>query len=283
MLEIEETFFLLISVAKRRIGEEQIDRIIEKPDKLGQTFFSSASFLSEKISKWILNERLIDVAFVDNRWSTPQFAFETNHEKMLEKGVNPFVSNYLEKSEFNLRNFEGIHQNLLQRFINGKITEQRTEAFYSFQDSECNEECESSCKDKMLKFKLYTGRKIFANEKKGGEAFVSFGLWHGKPAAFKVSKLERNVGSDKNTSEIFNFEKTRAEYEITSQLSHQNIVKVLHSFRYQETEIMRNRNRLLDNWAVMVMEKYEKNIGELENNERLYLPDLLQDVQGQFF
>ena len=54
-------------------------------------------------------------------------------------------------------------------------------------------------------------------------------------------------------------------------------MKVFHSFRYQETEKIGNF-RSLDNWTVIVMEKHDKNIGELTAQERNYLPNLLNDV-----
>jgi len=62
---------------------------------------------------------------------------------------------------------------------------------------------------------------------------------------------------------------------MASKLSHPNILKVLHVFRYQETEKIEN-NRSLKNETVIVMDKHEKNIGELTTEERKYLPDLLQ-------
>ena len=158
MSKMEETFFFLISAAEEQIGEKEIDEILESPDYSGQTVFSTASALSEKISGWIL-KRNIDVAFIDDRWMTPQFGFESDFEKMLKKGINPFVVKYSGKSEYDQRNFENIDQKLLEPFITGNITEERTEAYYSFHDSDCSEKCEKLCKDKMRKFKLYTGKK----------------------------------------------------------------------------------------------------------------------------
>ena len=136
------------------------------------------------ISGWIL-DRNIDVAFVDVRWMTPEFIFESNFERMLKKGINPFVVKYMGKSEFDQRNFGNIDKNLLQSFITGKIIGGKTEAYYSFQDSKCNHKCPKSCKDNMKKFKLYTGKRAFESEKIGGEGIVSFEHWHGKAAAFK--------------------------------------------------------------------------------------------------
>ena len=78
---------------------------------------------------------------------------------------------------------------------------------------------------------------------------------------------------------ISDAKKTRAEFETALKLDHQNILRVLHVFRYQETEIFRN-TRILQNWTVIVMEKHEKNIGELTSEERRDIPDLLQDIQG---
>ena len=60
---------------------------------------------------------------------TPQFWFESNVEKMLKKGINPFVVNYSGKSEYGLLDFENIDQKLLEPFLTGHITEERTEAF----------------------------------------------------------------------------------------------------------------------------------------------------------
>ena len=93
MSKIEETFFLLISAAEKHLDEEKVDRILESPDHGGETVFMVACYLSEKISGWIL-DRNIDVAFVDDLWMTPAFYFESNVEKMLKKGINPFVVNY---------------------------------------------------------------------------------------------------------------------------------------------------------------------------------------------
>ena len=237
------------------------------------------------MSGWIL-DRNIDVAFVDVRWLTPQFYFKSNVEKMLKKGINPFVVHNKGKSEFvgKQRNFENIDENLLGPFLTGKITEERTEAYYSFRDSECSDKCENSCKDKMLKFKLYTGKRNFKDGKRGGEGIVTFGTWHTKPAAFKLLELGKIEFVDKIVLGISNAAKTRAEFETASKLEHPNILKVFHVFRYQEPEKFRN-TRILQNWTVIVMEKHEKNIGELNLEERIHLPVLLQDVLGkvQFF
>ena len=283
MSKIEEFFFFLISAAKEHLEEGQIDRIIESPDHGGKTVFLSASYLSEKISGWIL-DRNIDVVFVDHKWLTPHFWFESNVEKMLKKGINPFVVCYSGKSMFDLqrRNFENIDQKFLEPFLTGKISEERTETFYSFHDSGCSEKCKNSCKNKMLKFKLYTGKINFKNGKKGGEGIVTFGTWHQEPAAFKLLELGKIKMSDSQTVRdgISNAEKSRAEFETVSKLSHPNILKVLHVFRYQETEKIRN-TRSLQNWTVIVMEKHEKNIGELTIEERIHLPDLLQDSLGK--
>ena len=278
MSKIEEIFFFLISAAEEHLDEKEIDRIIESPNHSGQTVFMGACYLSQKISGWIL-ERNIDVAFVDHQWLTAQFWFKSNVEKMLEKGINPFVVCYTGKSEIDLRNFEHIDQKLLEPFITGKITGE-TETFYSFHDSVCNENCEYSCKDKMLKFKLYTGKRNFKDGKRGGEGIVTFGTWHRKPAAFKLLKLGKIEDVENMDVGILNAEKTRAEFETVSKLSHSNILRVLHVFRYQETEKFGN-TRILQNWTVIVMEKHEKNIGELTIEERIHLPDLLQDTLGK--
>ena len=273
MPKIEAIFFFLISAAEEHFDEEEIDRILESPDHAGQTVFSLASHLSEKISGWIL-DRNIDVAFVDHQWLTPKFYFESNVEKMLKKEINPFIVKYIGKSEYDQRNFLDIDHKLFQPFITGKITEERTEAFYSFQDSKCSEKCENSCKDKMVRFKLYTGKRNFENRKTGGEGFVSFGHWHGELAAFKLLALGKIKFVDKLKDGISNARKTRAEFETAKKLSHPNIVRVFHLFRYQETEKIENF-RSLDNWTVIVMEKHDKNIGELTSEEKNYLPTLL--------
>ena len=279
--KIEETFFFLISKAEEKLTEEEINRILESSDHFGQTVFSTASYLSEKMSEWIL-ERNIDVAFVDFHWLTPQFKFKSIVERMLKKGINPFVVSYSGKSQFDLRNFENIGQTLLQSFITGKITDEITAAFYSFRDSKCNDKCPESCKDMMKKFQLYTGKREFENEKTGGEGIVSFGTWHNKPAAFKRLKLAEIEKDDNLSDGILIAEKTRAEFETASKLSHPNILKVLHVFRYQETEKIGNC-RLLENWTIIVMEKHEQNIGELAVDQRVYLSHLLKDILGPVF
>ena len=278
MSKIEETFFFLISKAEEKLTEEEINRIIESPDHSGITVFQVVSCLSKKISEWIL-DRDIDVAFVDSRWLTPQFRFESMFEKMLRKGINPFVVCYSGNTQFTHRNFGNIDQTLLRSFITGEITDGKTEAYYSFQDSECNDECPKSCKDKMKKFRLYTEKRKFGSEKQGGEGIVSFGTWHQKPVAFKLLELAKIERGSEVKNAISEAEKTRAEFETASKLSHPYILKVLHVFRYQETEKIGNY-RSLKNWTIIVMEKHEKNIGELTLDQRLHLPYLLQDVLG---
>ena len=199
-------------------------------------FLSKAGYFGG-ILKWILN-RNIDVAFVDLKWMTASFNFESNVEKMLKKGINPFVVRYDGESEFVSKqaNFKKIDRKLLETFLTGKKAEEKTEAFYSFQDSECGDTCENSCKDKMLKFKLYTGERNFESEKRGGQGIVSFGTWHGETAAFKLLKLEKIEPHFKTSISdgISDAEKTRAEFETVSKLSHPNILRVLHVFRYQK-------------------------------------------------
>ena len=201
---------------------------------------------------------------------------------MLKKGINPFVVNYLGKSEYDGKqiNFENIDEELLGLFLTGKISEERTEAYYSFQDNECNKKCGNLCKDKMLKFKLYTGKRKFKNEKRGGEGTVSFGTWRSEPAAFKLLDLGKIEYANWTKDGISNAEKTRAEFETASKLSHPNILKVFHVFRYQETEKIGDF-RSFTNWTVNVMEKHDKNIGELSHKQKINLPNLLEDVQGK--
>ena len=279
MSRIEEIFFFLISAAEKHLDEKEIDRIIESPDHSGDTVFGSASYLSKKMSGWIL-DRDIDVAFVDDAWLTPEFVFESNVEKMLKKGINPFVVDYSGNTQFAFNNLENIDQKLFEPFITGKITKEKTEVFYSFQDSECNGNCENSCQDKMVKFKLYTGKRNFQNGKRGGEGIVTFGTWHRQPAAFKLLDLGKIEEVYLTEDGISNAEKTRAEFETASNLSHPNILKFFHLFRYQETELIGDF-RSLQNWTVIVMEKHDKNIGELSDEERVNLPNLLEDVLGK--
>ena len=281
--EIEETFFFIVEKATAQIGGERLDRVIEAPDKSGHTVFLSASYLSEKISAWIL-EREIDVAFVDTKWMTPAFKFPNLVEKMVRKGINPFIVRYDGKSQYELRhgNFENMEEENLKPFLLGPISREKTAVSYSFVDSNCGSKCGNSCGNRMRKFKIYTGRKQFENEKRGGEGIVGFGKWHGEEAAFKKLKMEE-IKAVKLTSEaISNAEKTRAEFEVTSKLRHDSIVRVLHLFRYQETVKIEN-SRLLDNWTVIVMEKHSKNIGELNFEERLAIPMLLQHTLGSSF
>ena len=201
--------------------------------------------------------------------------------------MNPFVVHFHGESAYTVRhsNFRKIIRNkkkrekLLKPFLNGHLTNEKTEVYFSFDDSKCTQKCRKKCEDKMLKFKLYTGKRNFDQVKKGGEGFVSFGTWHNQPAAFKVVKLGRIEFCEKLHDAISNAQKTRAEFETSLSLSHPNIVKVLHLFRYQESEKMKDI-QLFENWTVIVMEKHEKNIRELSPKERNYLPDLLQDVLG---
>ena len=132
----------------------------------------------------------------------------------------------------------------------------------------------------MLKFKLYTGKRNFKNGKRGGQGFVTFGTWHLQPAAFKLLELGKIERGENVPDGISKAEKTRAEFETVSKLSHPNILKVLHLFRYQETEKIGDF-RSCENWTVIVMEKHDKNIAELSYQERIDLPNLLEDVLGK--
>ena len=97
--ECEDTFFLLVDIAERNVGKHRLDRIIERPDDFGQTVFSNASCLSEKITAWILDQNIC-VEFVDHQWLTGQFDFPLLAQKMIQKNINPFIIKYSGKSEF---------------------------------------------------------------------------------------------------------------------------------------------------------------------------------------
>ena len=278
--ETEEAFFFLVEKAEAQIGGERLDRVIEAPDRSGQAVFGFASIWSEKIAAWIL-DREIDVAFDDALWMTAQFIFPTLVEKMARKGINPFIVKYTGKSEYEdrPRNFENLDEELLKPFLLGEICEEKTAVSYSFVDSNCGDKCGNSCGNQMRKFKIYTGRKIFENEKRGGEGIVGFGKWHGEEAAFKKLEMEEIETVEDTSEAILNAEKTRAEFEVTSKLRNENIVRVIHLFRYQETEKF-GKSRFTQNWTVIVMEKHSKNIGELNFEERLAIPTLLRDTLG---
>ena len=193
---IEKMFFYFQTKAEKKLGRDKLFRILESPDDAGVTVFAITSNLSEKISGWIL-ERNIDVDFVDCCWFTPNFYYKSNVEKMLIKGINPFIVNsrgseYLRPIFRNINRNKKKREKLLKSFLSGKITEEKTEVYFSFNDSECTRKCGKNCRDKMQRFKLYTGKRIFDQEKKGGEGIVSFGRWHNEPAAFKL--LEPGVG-----------------------------------------------------------------------------------------
>ena len=281
--ETEEVFFFLVQKAEAKIGREKLNRIIEAPDQAGDTVFKLAILFSTKLAGWILDSD-IDVDFVDSTWRTARFHPPTLVRKMMLMGINPFIVSYSGFSEFQLRpeNFKNIDKKLLKPFLLGRISSAKTAAFYSFVDSTCGPKCGKKCGDKMKKFKLYTGRKKIENEKLGGEGIVGFGEWHGEEAAFKKVKLGKIQDTDLVADVVANAEKTRAEFEVARKLSNENIVKVLHLFRYQETEIKRN-NRSTYNWTVTVMEKHSKNIGELAEVERPEIKTLLKDCLGRGF
>ena len=281
--EIEEIFFFLVEKAAAQIGGERLDRLIEAPDRSGQTVFRFASDMSEKISAWIL-ERDIDVAFVDDTWQTPLFWFPNLVEKMARKGINPFIVDHTGDSEYEFRprKFKNLDDEFLKPFFLGPISGEKTAVSYSFVDSNCGPKCGNSCGNQMRRFKIYTGRKKFKNEKFGGEGTVGFGKWHGEDAAFKKMKMEKIEGFKWTDEAISHAEKTRAEFEVTSKLRHENIVRVLHLFRYQETEKIGN-SRFLENWTVIVMEKHSKNIAELNFEERQAIPTLLQGTLGTVY
>ena len=284
MDKIEETFVNFLYFAKEYdiVTNENLCRIIEMPDDFGRTFFSYVSCLSEKISSWILSNN-IDISFVDSQWSTAEFEFIHLVPKMLKKGINPFVVDISGSPKYAQFKFQNIDQNLLTPFLTGSLREEKTAAEYSFEDSECGPECLESCDDKMKRFKLYTRRRKFKNEKSEGQGVVSFGTWHRKPAAFKILFQNELNSVERQTNleyAMLNIKNITSEYTITSKLAHRNIVKVLHMFRCQRTK-KRNGIRSLNNFSVIVMEKHSKNIGELTLNERSFIPYLLSDILGR--
>ena len=279
-VETEETFFFLVEKVEAKIGEEKLNCLLEKPDHSGETLFHAVSYLQENLASWIL-DRNIEVNFIDSKWLTPQFAFPNLVEKMLRKGVNPFIMAYNGKSLYEnyFTNFENIDDELLNRFLIGQKSDKRTAASYSFVDSNCGDKCRADCDDKMERFKLKNGQRKLKTKKYGGQGSVGFGKWHGQKMAFKKLKLEKIDGVEYTHQVLSNAEITRAEFEMTKGLSHKNIVKVVHLYRYQETQEVEGE-RMTNNWTVIVMERYEKNIGELSACERFELPKLLEDSLG---
>ena len=131
----------------------------------------------------------------------------------------------------------------------------------------------------MIKFKPYIGKKKFITQFEGGEGSISFGFWHSNEVAFKKMDLEKKDFVEFAEDAIQEAKKTRQEYETTLKLSHDNIVKVFHTFRYQETRFNLQK-RYLENSTIIVMERHKKNIGELTEEERIDLPLLLTDTLG---
>ena len=89
---IEDRFFKLVK-AGEKYGFD-IDAIMEKPDFVGSTVFETASILSVKICKFIL-DRKIRVNNILVNFIYPSFWLtlfdDAILEKMLKKGINPKI------------------------------------------------------------------------------------------------------------------------------------------------------------------------------------------------
>lgn len=206
--------------------------------KSGQTIMMIASgrVPLHYVARAIL-KRNVKIDFVDSRFITPHFAYGDITQTLLEKGVNPFVVDHTENTQFQrwAASFSHVEQELLNRYRNPLLSDQ-TSIYYSLRDLTCADySCLEGCSDKMEKFRCYNGVKGEKLEKlgQGGQGKVYKGQWHGEEAAFKHINMQPIAYGRVTNEAVIDSNRTIEEFLQTSELKHDNILTCWGSFRQQ--------------------------------------------------
>lgn len=276
--QIEDIFFYLLGEAESR--NYDVKKILEIPTVTGQTCFSAASTLSEKISKSILL-RNIKIHSIDTRMVTPQFTFTSLAISMMENKINPYVISYIGRSEIENYppSFESEEAKLLLTSFSRSI-------HYSMADINCFESCLPDCDSNYEKFYMKEGLMVdMQNDKligEGGFGMVYEKMFHGKIMAMKcisVGDIEDQFYSDQAESEM-----KQDIHEYLAQLSSSGpgILIPTAVLRQQEQEQDDKGKWIAQNYNIFVYPKYDCNLYQLHKNHINDFTDhILKDILQQ--
>ena len=272
----EDKFFELIRQAADK--EVNTNKLIEKPTKTGETCFRIASYMSKKISQYILAED-IEVDFISKQFMLPWFEHEEVTEQMLHKNINPLIiyrgKNQLDRYPGRFEKFSEI----LDRFQNG--------AFYFTEDTNCNEGCSSICGSVFRRFKCYPGSLVEMTLENfiGGGAFgeVYKGKWHGSECAMKYTPIldSKSKNYVENIEREFEFDAD--EYLKPLKTSGKGVILPIGMFRQQNQYLQQQTNRWQAiNYQVNVYPKYDCNLYELhEKKFEIFSDDIIENILNQ--
>ena len=277
--QIEEVFLFLVENAESR--GFAIDKILEIPNSIGETCFSYASDISERITSYLLG-RNIKINQIDSKLMTPQFRFETLSIRMMKKGLNPFIienngNNQVERYPSSFEKNEETKK-LLSKFSRS--------IHYSIEDIKCSDKCLNDCSSEFQRFYYKEGKLVeMTDENKIGEG--GFGMvykieFHGRAMAAKVvwiGELEERIETaDVELDLLINI----YEYTIQRAVSGSGVLLPTAVLRQQDQELNEIEEWIAYNYNIFIYPKYDCNLYELHDIQYHHLSDkILKNIMQQ--
>ena len=260
-------FFELIRKAREK--NVNTNKLIEKPTITGETCFRIASYMSKRISKYILTED-IEVDFISKQFQLPWYEHEELTEQMLLKNINPYI-NYNGKNQ--LDRYPGRFENvtaILNRF--------QKAAFFVTKDTKCNERCSSKCGSDFQRFKCYPGSLVETISENfiGSGAFgkVYKGKWHGEECAMKFIPIKNSELRDDAKSIKRDLDLQSKLKSLKMRKADEGIVLRIGMVRQQNQYFQTDTNRWVEiNYQINIFPKYDCDLYQLHEDKFKHFND----------
>ena len=258
--KVEDTFFWLVKSGKKKHDIAFINKIIQKPDPIGQTCFSFATRCSRKIAEFIIDQD-IEINTISSAMVTASFKFPELAELMMKKNINPNVIAWDGKSEFEdwPGSFEKSKCKELAKNFPKSI-------HFVTSDTKCKN-CPPNCKSNLKAFFLANGSLINEKEKLGSGGFgtVFGGKWHGEDVAMKCIVIDEIERRNFVNEQVKDFEKSISEYR--SQLNAKGSgVLIPYAMVRQQNQDKKDGKSVPLNYNVFIYPRFDLNLYELHNN-----------------
>ena len=275
--EIEEVFEFLFGQGNK--NGFNIESILQMPDASGSTCFDLASQSSEKICNFIL-DRSIQVNSINTRMGVPNFYYPDLAIRMMEKGINPNVSDYQGKSQVDRypRSFESDNAKLL-------LSQFPRSVHFSIEDINCRETCPAECSSELKRFYYKNGPLVDMTDEKseknrigtGGFGMVFRQLFHGRLMAMKcvwTGELEE-PSSLEMTDVVSVLDENISEIRTQTSTVGPGILVPEAFVRQQDQEQDENGNWIANNYNIFIYPLYDYNLYELHE---IHYDDFTEDV-----
>ena len=276
-----ETIFDFLTTEGNKNGFN-VDSILEIPDSCGGTCFSVASCCSEKICNYII-DRGVKVNSITATMGTPSLTYPDVALRMMQRGLNPHVIDYTEKSrvdEFPSSFQSDESKRLLATFPRS--------FHYTTEDVVCNDSCPADCTAKFEKFYYRNGKLVEMTEKNrigsGGFGMVFRELFHGIPMAMKCMPMGKIEPRSLVNEQVSDLEKNISELRIQIATMGSGVIVPVAFVRQQNQEQDQYGNWIAKNYNIYIYPLYDCNLYELHGNHfDQFTEEIVGDIVNQCF